>query len=142
MVLAMMVVSTCNKIEGQLPASIHALMIFNVILDFVIGLVPFVGDFADALYKCNTRNAVLLENFLKKRGEQNLQRRNKVNPHDNGSPDRTSDKGRSSEKRLQADIPTQDSPARPQPARIQEGNTESRGRFTGKRQLDLEAGSG
>jgi hypothetical protein len=33
---------------------------------------PFISDFADAIYKCNTRNTVLLENKLRKRGERRL----------------------------------------------------------------------
>ena len=40
----------------------------NIIIDFFIGLIPFAGDLADALYKCNTRNAVLLEKYLRERG--------------------------------------------------------------------------
>lgn len=46
----------------------------NIAFDFVIGLVPFLGDLADAMYKCNTRNAVLLEKYLRKQGELNVKR--------------------------------------------------------------------
>jgi len=70
--LAMMVVRTCNQIDGELPKSLRVQMMWNVALDFVIGLVPFLGDVADALYKCNTRNAVLLEKHLRKKGTENL----------------------------------------------------------------------
>ena len=123
-----MVVTTCNKVDGNLPSSIYAHMIFNVILDFVIGLVPFVGDFADAMYKCNTRNAVLLEKFLKDRGERNLQGRNRTTSHADGSSEKTSDK---------------QPPTKPQPARLREGNAESRSSPAGKkkRQPDLEMGT-
>ncbi|KAK2744381.1 hypothetical protein FQN57_004276 [Myotisia sp. PD_48] len=62
--LALMVVTSCNKIEGNLPTGLLMHMVFNVFLDFIIGLVPFVGDLADAMYKCNTRNAILLERYL------------------------------------------------------------------------------
>lgn len=48
----------------------------NIVIDFVIGLVPFVGDLADAAYKCNTRNAVLLEKYLRERGAAQLTGRN------------------------------------------------------------------
>lgn len=68
--LALMVIRTCTEIEGGLPNSLKAQMLFNLILDFFIGLVPFVGDLADALYKCNSRNAVLLENYLRKQHEK------------------------------------------------------------------------
>jgi Domain of unknown function (DUF4112) len=65
--LALMVARNCEKIDGGLPRGLSMLMLLNVLLDFVIGFVPFVGDFADALYKCNTRNAVLLEKYLRQK---------------------------------------------------------------------------
>lgn len=43
---------------------IKSRMMLNVMIDFVIGLVPFVGDIADAAYRANTRNAWLLELYL------------------------------------------------------------------------------
>ena len=58
-------------------------MQMNMMIDFVIGLVPFIGDIADAMYKCNTRNVVLLEKELRRRGAQRLtpaQRQNTVDP--------------------------------------------------------------
>ncbi|EED22104.1 conserved hypothetical protein [Talaromyces stipitatus ATCC 10500] len=63
--LAMMVVRDCDKVDGGLPNSLRSRMLMNVVLDFVIGLVPFIGDLADAIYKCNTRNAILLEKHLR-----------------------------------------------------------------------------
>lgn len=47
-------------------------MMINVLIDFVIGLVPFIGDVADAVYKCNTRNAVILEKHLREKGAKVL----------------------------------------------------------------------
>jgi Domain of unknown function (DUF4112) len=47
-------------------------MQMNLAIDFIIGFVPFMGDFADAIYKCNIRNAALLENELRQRGERKL----------------------------------------------------------------------
>lgn len=47
-------------------------MLFNIAFDFFIGLVPFIGDLADALFRANTRNAVILEEFLRKRGQKAL----------------------------------------------------------------------
>ena len=58
-------------------------MQLNMLIDFAIGLVPFLGDIADAIYKCNTKNVVLLERELRKRGAQRLtpaQRQNTVDP--------------------------------------------------------------
>lgn len=44
-------------------------MYFNILLDFGIGLVPFVGDVADAIFRANTRNAWLLEEYLIQKAE-------------------------------------------------------------------------
>lgn len=68
--LAMMVVRDCDKVDGGLPNSLRSQMLMNVVLDFVIGLVPFIGDLADAIYKCNTRNAILLEKHLRNKSKK------------------------------------------------------------------------
>lgn len=68
----MMVVKTCEGIDGGLPAPLRMKMMINVVIDFFIGLVPFLGDIADAVYKCNTRNAVLLEKHLREKGAKTL----------------------------------------------------------------------
>jgi hypothetical protein len=47
-------------------------MMFNIVLDFAVGLVPFLGDIADAVFRANTRNAVELEKYLRKKGQENL----------------------------------------------------------------------
>jgi hypothetical protein len=62
-------VETCAALERPLPVNIIREMKMNVLIDFFIGLVPFVGDLADMLYRCNTRNAILLENELIKRAQ-------------------------------------------------------------------------
>jgi len=72
--MALMVVKTCDGVEGKLDQNVRNKMIMNVILDFVVGLIPFLGDLVDAMYKCNTRNAVLLEEFLRKRGQLAIKR--------------------------------------------------------------------
>lgn len=69
LLLALMVVKTCSRIDGGLPRPLYSRMVSNVIFDFVIGLIPFLGDVADALYKCNTRNVVLLERHLREKGQ-------------------------------------------------------------------------
>lgn len=46
-------------------------MYANLMIDFGVGLVPLLGDFAGAWFKCNTRNNVLLERFLRDRGAKN-----------------------------------------------------------------------
>ncbi|KOC10543.1 hypothetical protein AFLA70_109g002870 [Aspergillus flavus AF70] len=87
--LAIMVVNTCDKIDGGLPTRLRMMMLINVIIDFAIGLVPFVGDLADAMYKCNTRNAVMLEKHLREKGAKALskQRRRQENDTDPSLPD-------------------------------------------------------
>ncbi|RDW94688.1 hypothetical protein BP5796_00451 [Coleophoma crateriformis] len=70
--MALMVLRTCQQIEGGLPSDVKAKMLFNIVVDFGIGLVPFLGDIADAIFRANTRNAVVLEQYLRKKGAQNL----------------------------------------------------------------------
>jgi hypothetical protein len=72
LMLSYMLVKACDKVKPPLPASVRIKMRMNIAIDFIVGLVPFIGDFADAIYKCNTRNAVLLEKELRERGEKKL----------------------------------------------------------------------
>jgi hypothetical protein len=67
--MALMVVKTCQKIDGGLPQTLRARMMFNIVLDFGLGLVPLLGDVADAIFRANTRNAWLLEMYLTKKME-------------------------------------------------------------------------
>lgn len=66
--MALMVLRTCSKVDDGLPSAIRGKMIMNIILDFAVGLVPFLGDVADALFRANTRNVILLEEHLKEKG--------------------------------------------------------------------------
>ncbi|KAL7268943.1 hypothetical protein RUND412_008414 [Rhizina undulata] len=68
--LALMVVRTAS--EANLSKFVLFRMLFNIALDFLVGLVPVVGDIADMAYKANTRNALILENFLRDRGVENI----------------------------------------------------------------------
>ena len=61
---------TCNSVEPKLPPKVIWSMYGNLALDFVIGLVPVLGDLADAAYKCNTKNFILLEKELSRRVEE------------------------------------------------------------------------
>lgn len=45
--MAMMVYRTCQQVEGGLPAAVQSQMMLNIVVDFFIGLVPFLGDLAD-----------------------------------------------------------------------------------------------
>ncbi|PBP27912.1 PH domain-containing protein [Diplocarpon rosae] len=71
--MAMMVYRSCTKVEGGLPADVKSKMMFNIVVDFAVGLVPFLGDIADALFRANTKNAVVLENYLREKGAKALQ---------------------------------------------------------------------
>lgn len=62
--LALQLVRKAEKILGGLPQDLRARMMANVAFDFGIGLIPLVGDFINVLYKCNSRNFVLLEKHL------------------------------------------------------------------------------
>ncbi|KAG0660261.1 hypothetical protein C6P46_004715 [Rhodotorula mucilaginosa] len=53
--------------EAELPLSLQQRMLFNQLCGLGIGLVPFVGDIAMAVFKANSRNAALLEEFLIRR---------------------------------------------------------------------------
>jgi hypothetical protein len=67
-IMALMVLRTCQQVEGGLPASVTIKMYINIILDFGIGLVPGLGDIADTIFRANTRNAAALEKFLRQKG--------------------------------------------------------------------------
>jgi hypothetical protein len=69
-----MVLRECKKVDGGLPGRISFMMLLNIIIDLAIGFVPLVGDLADAIYKCNTRNAILLEKHLRDKAANTLDR--------------------------------------------------------------------
>lgn len=62
--LAMQLLRKAEQIEGGLPVGLRRKMMANIIFDFLIGLIPIVGDLINILYKCNLRNFVLLEAYL------------------------------------------------------------------------------
>lgn len=71
--MAIMVVRTCRNIEGKLPARVELWMYLNIVLDFVVGLVPILGDMAAArFFRPNTRNAIILEKYLHERSRKAL----------------------------------------------------------------------
>jgi hypothetical protein len=45
----------------RLPRVVILRMLFNVVIDLVVGAVPLFGDVADVFWKSNTRNFALLE---------------------------------------------------------------------------------
>ena len=45
----------------RVPRVVQLRMLFNVVIDLVLGAVPLVGDVADAFWKSNAKNFALLE---------------------------------------------------------------------------------
>ncbi|GAD95353.1 hypothetical protein NFIA_074790 [Paecilomyces variotii No. 5] len=152
--LAMMVLRTCGEIDGGLPGNLWMHMMFNIMLDFAIGLVPFVGDIADALYKCNSRNAILLERHLRAKGAKALAKGNKQQQgvtdlsvaeefdryEDGLLTDQPNDAGPNASG-VRTDIGIEE-PSRPQPAKSKKENRGGRNWFGGAKQPtgDLERG--
>ncbi|KAK5122054.1 hypothetical protein LTR85_004300 [Meristemomyces frigidus] len=73
--LAYLLFMQCCKVEGGLPSSVKARMMINIALDFAVGLIPILGDIADAAFKCNTKNLRLLERHLDSKHKPSSQRR-------------------------------------------------------------------
>lgn len=73
--LALLLVKKAMEVEGGLDNTIKMRMLINIALDFAVGLVPFIGDLADAAFKCNTKNLRLLEVTLDKKYRPDRQRR-------------------------------------------------------------------
>lgn len=62
--LTLHLVYICCKVDGGLPMGIKFRMLLNVIFDFILGLLPVLGDILDIIFQANTRNARLLERYL------------------------------------------------------------------------------
>ncbi|KAI9322202.1 hypothetical protein BX666DRAFT_587960 [Dichotomocladium elegans] len=69
--LALYIVQVSSR--ASLPQAVLSQMMMNIVMDFVVGLVPVLGDIMDFAFKCNTRNAVLLETYLYKRAHERIQ---------------------------------------------------------------------
>lgn len=52
-----------RSIQYGLPKVIIGRMVFNIAMDYVLGSVPFVGDFMDFAVKANKKNVELLNRF-------------------------------------------------------------------------------
>jgi len=62
--IALMIFKRMRKVEGGLDTGTQIQMLLNIIVDFAVGLIPFVGDLIDAAFKANTKNVRLLERHL------------------------------------------------------------------------------
>ncbi|KAM5535967.1 hypothetical protein V8D89_010407 [Ganoderma adspersum] len=58
--------------QAEIPGWLLSRMLVNNAVSAGVGLVPIVGDIILAMYKANSRNAALLEEYLRVRGEEFL----------------------------------------------------------------------
>ncbi len=58
--------------KAEIPSWLLRRMLLNNAVSAGVGFVPIVGDVILAVYKANSRNAALLEEFLRIRGEEFL----------------------------------------------------------------------
>jgi len=110
--MALMIVWTCMQVK--IPDKLKSRMMFNITLDFMIGLVPFLGDVADAFYRCNTRNAALLYKHLEARGAARLREQaggKQPDSRRSRSQTRPSPPKQSHSHRTGGEIATQEAPA-------------------------------
>ena len=69
LILSLYVLYEARKIGA--PGKIQRKMIRVMLIEFIGGLIPVLGDAFDAVYKANTRNTELLRNYLYKQlGEE------------------------------------------------------------------------
>ncbi|KAG2735401.1 hypothetical protein G9P44_001615 [Scheffersomyces stipitis] len=61
-----------RKLDDGFPLDIQILFLVNILIDFVFGLIPIVGDIIEIGYKSNSRNYLLLEKHLDRVGQKNL----------------------------------------------------------------------
>lgn len=67
--MSAILIATAMRISGD-KNWLFTAMCWNVFIDFLIGLVPILGDVGDVLWRSNTRNAVLLEKHLTTRAQE------------------------------------------------------------------------
>jgi len=66
LLMACSLVYNMSKVKCGLRKRTLALMMINILVDFLVGLIPFVGDLVDAALKANSRNVRVLEEALDK----------------------------------------------------------------------------
>jgi len=68
--ISLWLIQKCRKVQDGLPAETLLMMLTNLAIDFGLGVVPVLGDLADAHFKCNSRNVRLLEKLLDRRHKE------------------------------------------------------------------------
>jgi Domain of unknown function (DUF4112) len=144
--LAAMLIRTCCSVKPELPSSVKGKMYRNLAFDFLIGLVPLLGDIADAVYKCNTKNVILLEEELVKRAEK--RRTGAGGVHDANPGQGFVEDYEASDNEYEIDGPEEAPPGynstrkprRPDPTYDPRQSPGQGGYFGGRNEVDLEAG--
>ena len=145
--MALMVMNTAKK--ANLDAKTLSQMSFNIVLDFFLGLVPVLGDIADAFFRANTKNAALLRKVLEARAAENLKAGRIASGSRTNTPPRPSRTEYVPEARHDNMGPppqyeTANNVARPEPAKVNKEKSASGGwlgRFASTRaDRDLERG--
>lgn len=75
LILALILVNMAMKISDNKKSDarwVKGKMCTNIAINFAIGLFPVLGDIADIFYRCNSKNADLLEDLLYRRVKQAL----------------------------------------------------------------------
>lgn len=65
-------VQTARQLDNRLPLDLQLLFLLNILIDFLLGLIPIVGDLVEIGYKSNLRNFLLLEKHLTRVGQKNM----------------------------------------------------------------------
>lgn len=50
--------------QMNIPGTALNRMLFNIILDFAIGIIPVAGDFSDFFFKANQKNMNILKSYV------------------------------------------------------------------------------
>lgn len=53
-------------VQMKLPQEKITEMVGNIVADFIIGILPIVGDIGDIFFKSNSKNMAILEEYLDK----------------------------------------------------------------------------
>ncbi|OBA18026.1 hypothetical protein METBIDRAFT_22941, partial [Metschnikowia bicuspidata var. bicuspidata NRRL YB-4993] len=61
-----------RALEDGLPLDIQLIFLFNILVDFLLSLIPIVGDIIEVGYKANLRNFLVLEKHLIRVGQKNM----------------------------------------------------------------------
>ncbi|TVP57123.1 MAG: DUF4112 domain-containing protein [Halomonadaceae bacterium] len=72
LVLSFYVINEARRMQA--PKGLQRRMVFNAVVEAVLGIVPFVGDAFDVWFKANTRNLALLTRYLEVQLEPPRQR--------------------------------------------------------------------